>query len=237
MTTILFSAHPDDEFALGPGTIAHLVKKGERVVIYYATQGEGGQTSGLCEPDNLAAVRHQETIEAARILRVPEHDLIFGNFGDGSLHSKPEKILKDIRRVLEEIQPDRVITFPPSGITDHLDHKTMQWVTKLAVQEYEAGTGNSIGLYYLVIPKGSTGIVNVVHDPELAFTHWVDVVPYWSQMYDAMMAHRTQRRAMSTIFPALARRRGLMSIIFPALARRRALKKLWPCEHYALIPH
>jgi LmbE family N-acetylglucosaminyl deacetylase len=229
-------AHPDDE-CLFAGHIAHLSRLGHRVVLYYATQGEGGQTCGLCELKDLPDVRYLEKKEATRILGVREENIISRDFGDGTLPTKQEVLVADILGVLKEVQPDMVITFPPSGITEHPDHQTMRKVALYGVQQYEAGTGKSIELYYRVIPEGSTGIVNVVLDRELVFTYWVDVVPYWSQMYDAMMAHLTQRRAMSTIFPALARRRGLMSIIFPSLARRRDLKKLWPCEHYALIPH
>lgn len=219
MTTLFIGAHFDDEFLLGPAYMAALAQQGERVVIYFATYGEKGQTGGLCYPQELAQVRSQEECLSSQILGVS--DVIARNFGDGQLPEQKAFLVTDIKNVLRSERPDRVITFPPSGHTGHLDHQMVQQATLQAVNEYIAEEHAAVELYYRVIPSNSDGIVNVKHDPEFEFTNDFHAAPYWGQVYGAMRAHHTQRKSMATIFPALAYDGGFWM--------------LWPYEYFAAI--
>lgn len=213
-TTLITLAHPDDDCLLC-GTIAYLAQKGDRLVLYYATQGEAGLTGGLCEPEDLAVERYQELSHAMKTLGVSR--VIVRDFGDGQLSSKQDLLVEDICTVLEQERPEKVITFPPSGITNHSDHQMTQRATLVAVQAYSGQTK----LYYRVVPENSSGIVRVEHDAGIKITHQVHVAPYREQMYQAMKAHRSQQDPMSTIFPALTDNGGSWL--------------LWPNEYFAAV--
>jgi N-acetylglucosamine malate deacetylase 2 len=219
-TTLVTLAHPDDECAVGPGTIAHLVALGERVVLYYATRGEGG-ISGYrkafgkeISSDELAEVRcSHELKQVADILGVSK--MIVRDFGDGKLENQKEALQADILEVLEEERPDKMITFPPSGLTYHSDHMAVSQCTTGAVRQYSGNTQ----LYCRVI-NDHCGVVNVVHD-ELHPRYRVSVKRYWGTIYDVMRAHESQVRSMDHIFPALRGGRGV--------------EDLWPYEYFAAV--
>ncbi|MCH5586529.1 PIG-L family deacetylase [Shimazuella sp. AN120528] len=219
-TTLVILAHPDDEIAVGPGTIAHLVSLGERVVLYYATLGEGG-ISGLLKaggewisPDKLAEVRSHELSRAANLLGVSK--VIVRNFGDGKLDSQKELLQKDILEVLEQERPNKVVTFPPSGLTYHMDHMAVSQCTTEAIHQYSGKTQ----LFQRVI-KDHCGVVNVVHD-DLTARYRVSVEKYRGTIYDVMHTHKTQVRSMDHIFPALREGRGV--------------EDLWRYEYFAAVP-
>ncbi len=255
---LLVLAHPDDE-ELFAALIILLVLLGVEVVVYYATQGEGGETSGLCSPEELADVRYLENKGSMEIMGV--NHVIRRDFGDGELADKTELLEFDIKSVLKQVRPKWVYTFPPSGITGHADHQTVQRATFSAIQEYSKDA--EVELLYRVIPMGSKGIEGegiVIHD-QLAITQMVDAMPCWPQIILAVKAHRTQQRAMSTIFPALRQRRGMKSSwktlpFLPGLIRRmkaysheevgwlsiikafraaKGIELLWPYEYYSSV--
>lgn len=220
-TTLVTLAHPDDECAVGPGTIAHLASLGERVVLYYATRGEGGISgyleagNGWITPDDLAEVRSHELNHVAKLLGVSK--VIVRNFGDGKLNSphQYEPLRNDIASVLEEERPDKVITFPPSGLTAHYDHQIVSLATSHAVQQY---SGN-VQVYCRVI-KDHHGFVNAVHD-DLHAWYRVPVKKYWNTIDQVMRAHASQVRSMDHIFPSLREGRGV--------------EDLWSYEYFSAI--
>lgn len=218
-TTLVTLAHPDDEIVVGPGTIAHLVAFGERVVLYYATLGEGGISGFLkaggeeISPDELAKIRFLELKRSASLLGVSK--IIVRDFGDGKLDPQKELLQKDILEVLEEERPDKVVTFPPSGLTYHMDHMAIHQSTTEAVRQYSGKTQ----LFYRVI-KDHCGVVNVVHD-DLSARYRVPIRKYWNTVYRVMLTHQSQVRSMDHIFPALRAGGGA--------------EDLWPCEHFASI--
>jgi LmbE family N-acetylglucosaminyl deacetylase len=220
-TTLITLAHPDDECAVGPGTIAHLVSLGERVVLYYATRGEGGISgyekayNKMISPDDLAEIRcSHELKRVADILGVSR--VIVRDFGDGKLEDQKEALQADVLEVLEEERPDKTITLPPSGLTYHSDHMVVSQCTTEAVRQYSRNTQ----LFYRVI-KDHCGVVNVVHD-DLHARYRVTVKQYWDTILSVMLAHETQVRSMDHIFPALREGRGV--------------EDLWSYEYFAAVP-
>lgn len=192
-------AHPDDE-TLTSGLMAHAAAQGSTIIAYYASRGEGGLTNDLCTQEELGSVRMDELARSARILGVSQ--LIIKNHGDGRLPQRLEAITEDVLRILEDERSDQVITLPPSGITNHDDHKVVQLAGLRAVIQH-----GSSELYYRLIPSDSTGIVGVEHD-DLKVTHQIDVRSYQKEIFQAMESHSTQRGAMSTIYPALQQDRS-----------------------------
>lgn len=201
--TILYCfAHPDDEtFACG-GTIAHYHKLGATQVLYCATHGEAGKTGQppVCTSDQLGTVRSQELGKAADILGLDQ--VLLRDYGDSKLSQKPfASIVHDLLSVMEDIRPDQVITFPPSGISGHLDHQIIQRATLEAVKKTPFPTK----LYYIVIPESMIhfhppGIATV---PDEYVSKSIDVTPYHQQIAKALQAHRTQHLSVERVFPGV----------------------------------
>jgi LmbE family N-acetylglucosaminyl deacetylase len=230
MPTVLVTlAHPDDECVVAAGTIAHHARLGNKVKLYIATKGEGGIEGYLraghdwISPGKLAHIRHQEMRKVYQILGVDEliqRDYMDGGLGfDFGISSTEEKNMvlleRDILQVMEEVRPDIVITFPPSGLTHHTDHQMISLVTRRAAQQYSGKTR----LFYRIITDHQ-GIVNVVHDDFHPRYH-VPVERYWNQIYETMYAHQSQFLVMDHIFLALRKDGGM--------------QKLWTHEHFAEV--
>lgn len=209
-TAFLF-AHPDDE-TLFAGTSAHISQEDGKTYSYYATLGEAGMTNNLCSQEELAHVRLAELIHAENILKftkVITPDPNRPTFHDGQLQEEWNELAEDILSQLHSIRPDRIITFPPSGITRHADHQMMLLAGWEALQRYVQETDQPIEFYCRMIPSWARGIEGegeksdlIMHD-KLVPTHYVDVRPYAHKIKEVLLAHKTQQPALSTIYPVL----------------------------------
>ena len=131
-------AHPDDEGFGSGGTLAMLVKRGAKVTLVCATNGDVGEISdpSLATPDNLAQVRQEELRQAMAVTGVS--DIRFLNYRDSgmvgaddnthpdSLHqAEPAKAVGQIVDIIREVQPEAIITHDPSGGYGHPDHRAV----------------------------------------------------------------------------------------------------------------
>ena len=120
-------AHPDDEtFAIG-GTLARYSAAGVRCVLYCATDGDAGRSSGIAVPSReaLGQLRRAELVAAARALGVAA--LRHGGHADGALGSVDvDQLIGEVVAFLREHRPDVVLTFGPEGApTAHRDHRAI----------------------------------------------------------------------------------------------------------------
>jgi LmbE family N-acetylglucosaminyl deacetylase len=122
-------AHPDDE-SMGPGgTFAKYAALGHRVSFITATEGGAGRLHRerpVREEDRakLRAIRRRETFEAASILGI--ESLGFLDWEDGQLSSRNILEIEEIFAALfRREKPDVVVTFHPSGISYHSDHRVI----------------------------------------------------------------------------------------------------------------
>ena len=116
-------AHRDDEGYCCGGIMAAAVATGQRVVCVTATRGELGSTDESRWPNGpeLAAVRTQELAAALAILGVTEHHWL--DYPDGGCHEVDEsEAVGRLRALIDEVQPDTILTFGPDGGTWHSDH-------------------------------------------------------------------------------------------------------------------
>jgi LmbE family N-acetylglucosaminyl deacetylase len=123
-------AHPDDETYLSAGLFAHAADHGSRVVDITATRGEGGSMDEeRWPPETMGQVREQELIRSLEILGVTEHYWL--DLPDVDMEtSLPEIGAHRVRRLMEKIRPDTVLTFGPDGMTGHEGHKSVsRWAT------------------------------------------------------------------------------------------------------------
>jgi len=114
-TVVCISARPGDE---DDGALGLLRKKlGARVVMLFATRGEGEDSSTLAElGQELGAVHTREAIEAARVIGA---DVFFLNLRDAGYTPSPDETLSQwghddaLRRMIRAIRllrPDVIIT-------------------------------------------------------------------------------------------------------------------------------
>jgi LmbE family N-acetylglucosaminyl deacetylase len=159
-TLLAVFAHPDDEAYLAGGLMAHAVDRGRRTVCVTATKGELGFPDD--DPrsfDERAAVRDAELHACLDVLGVTEHHWL--GHPDGGCADVDEALpVKRLCELLEEVQPDTVLTFGPDGQTYHRDHITVSRWTTLAVRAfggapnllYAAMTPEWVGEFSAVVP-------------------------------------------------------------------------------------
>ncbi len=111
---LVFSPHPDDEtIALG-GFIYDAEKAGAKVKIVLVTDGD---------KHHLKDKRYSEFKEVTSTLGVPQNDLIFLNYSDGTLKAQNQGELGDVfQKEIKDFQPE--IVFYPNPLDSHADHAT-----------------------------------------------------------------------------------------------------------------
>ncbi|MBW7960564.1 hypothetical protein B6D29_03000 [Microgenomates bacterium UTCPR1] len=188
-------AHPDDE-TFGPGaTIAKYANEGVQVDILMATRGEMGENHfDDRKVVELGKLREEELRRADKILGV--HNIEFMGFIDGELRQNlyfdiANKIIKKIK----DFKPEIVITFEPGGVSGHLDHIAISFITTYAylktnipkklyynctLQKYREKLGQN---YFVYQPDGYS---------EKEVTTKIDVSEFWDLKMKAMGEHRSQ---------------------------------------------
>jgi LmbE family N-acetylglucosaminyl deacetylase len=116
---VVFAPHADDETLGCGGTIARKVAAGARVRIVVMTDGSGTQTGR--SPEDLVATRRAEAVAALALLGVPEADVRFLEFPDGTLDEAGGALLDAVGSVLLAARPAQV--FVPYRDDGHPDHE------------------------------------------------------------------------------------------------------------------
>lgn len=122
-------AHPDDESIVGP-MLAKYVREGVDVTIVTATDGRFGVTdwSGFSAGDELAEARRGEMQCAADALGANLYHLTYEDQfkaaeGFDGFIAQSRGFLDDLHEIIEEVQPEVVITFGADGFSNHIDHR------------------------------------------------------------------------------------------------------------------
>ena len=124
-------AHPDDETYLAAGLMANAVRHGSRVVCVTATRGEGGSMDEERWPSaTMGEVRDAELMRCLELLGVTEH--VWLELPDIDMDTGlPEEGYGKVRALVEEVEPETILTFGPDGMTDHAAHKSVsEWSTR-----------------------------------------------------------------------------------------------------------
>jgi len=131
---MVVTPHPDDaEFGVA-GTVARWTGEGKDVIYVVCTNGDKGTSDANMKPEELASIREQEQLAAARLLGVRE--VIFLRHPDQGLEDTPE-FRKEIVRLIRIYQPETVVTAAPyRGYIWHRDHRITSRVTLDAVFPY-----------------------------------------------------------------------------------------------------
>ena len=139
-------AHPDDDIYLSAGLMARAASGGDRVVDVTATRGEGGSTGrsalslredGRGPHPGASAIPGGVGGRGASLPRGPiDIDMETGLDPAGA---------PQVRDIMNEVQPDSVLTFGPDGMTGHVAH---QDVSRWATEAFHTVAKEGARLYY-----------------------------------------------------------------------------------------
>ena len=134
---IVFSPHPDD-MALGcGGTIAKKASEGFEVYLVMLTDGRHAFTHRLGitvepSPEEVKQMRKAEFMKAAGILGVPEKNLIFFDYEDGTLAEHEREVEEKAIEIIEKYWPADM--YYPFRRDCHLDHRATNRIVRGALQ-------------------------------------------------------------------------------------------------------
>jgi LmbE family N-acetylglucosaminyl deacetylase len=195
-------AHPDDEtFSIG-GTIAAYASRGARWDVFCATDGDAGRSAvPVSSREELAGLRRNELIAAARLLGV-RGEIVTRGHPDGALAQvDPDQLIGEVVRFLRTVRPDVVITFGPEGAPNaHRDHRAISRAATAAF--YMAASPTAYGdhgisphtaarLFYVAWQPPGPGSPHTVHS--VPATARVDVRRRLDDKRRAFQLHATQR--------------------------------------------
>ena len=131
---MVITPHPDDaEFGVA-GTAVRWVKEGKEIIYVVCTNGNKGTSDVNVKPEELAKIREQEQLAAARLLGVRE--VIFLGHPDQELEDTPE-FRKEFVRLIRMYQPEMVVTADPyRHYIWHRDHRITGRVVLDAIFPY-----------------------------------------------------------------------------------------------------
>ncbi|MEM9562855.1 MAG: PIG-L family deacetylase [Actinomycetota bacterium] len=138
-------AHPDDEAYLSAGLMARVVAAGGRVTVLTATRGEKGTDEpDRYDSDAFGALREGELRASLAVLGVT--DVRFLGRRDGECEVGPDEPMVDaIAAVMDELDPDAIVTFGPDGMTNHADHQAVcRWTTEAWARRWDGDAGTVI---------------------------------------------------------------------------------------------
>jgi LmbE family N-acetylglucosaminyl deacetylase len=172
--------HPDDnEIGMG-GTIAWLASQGCEIHYLTVTNGDKGGPTPDMPVEQVAKIRHEETIAAGTLLGAT--DFIFLPHGDGTL-SDPLGLSDEIADVIRKVQPEAIFCPDPwLSYEGHLDHITTGRAAASAfhVSGQAQGQGDpwraqAIGFYFTSKP-------NTI----------VDITAFFDRKFQAINLHASQ---------------------------------------------
>jgi LmbE family N-acetylglucosaminyl deacetylase len=131
---LVVAPHPDDaEFGVA-GTVARWTREGKDVVYVVCTNGDKGTSDVNMKPQELAKIREQEQLAAAKVLGVRE--VVFLRHPDQGIEDTPE-FRKELVRLIRKYQPETVVTADPyRKYMWHRDHRITGQVVLDAIFPY-----------------------------------------------------------------------------------------------------
>jgi LmbE family N-acetylglucosaminyl deacetylase len=130
---IVFAPHPDDETLGCGGTIAKKIAEGYEVLIVIMTDGRfllqnGSEIDSRLAPERVKEIRRIEVLNATKILGVPEKNVIFLDFVDGTLKENKKTAEEKVTMILEKFPPSEV--YFPYEKDNHPDHKATNHIVQ-----------------------------------------------------------------------------------------------------------
>ncbi|MFN2464872.1 MAG: PIG-L deacetylase family protein [Candidatus Dormibacteria bacterium] len=189
-------AHPDDNEFGCFGTLARMVDEGVECTLVIVTNGNAGGEGDRTHAE-LAKVRVEEQVEAARIIGIPRQRIVNLGYDDG--HVTPSlNLRRDLARVIRQFRPDLVISHNAVrnyGFigSNHPDHLAVGEATLAAI--YPTAR-NPMAFPELLEKEGlDKWVVNWVYITGSTLekpNHWVDIAATVDRKIAALLAHHSQ---------------------------------------------
>jgi LmbE family N-acetylglucosaminyl deacetylase len=227
-------AHPDDDIFLAAGLMATAVALGNRVVDVTATRGEGGSMDEeRWPPETMAEVRTKELLRSLEILGVTEHRFLDGPVDVDMQAHLDEAGAAQVRAIVEEIQPDTILTFGPDGMTGHQGHKD---VSRWATEAFESVGKPGARLYYATqSPEFLRDVVPGLERFEIFLPGTPPVTPHEEMAIDfscddevldrkveSLTAHESQIEGLLEVFGREGLRRFIRDECYREASRKEA---------------
>jgi len=205
MIVLAVYAHPDDPEVSCAGTLARWAQDGHEVHIIIGTLGEKGTVDPDIDPERFAALRAEETAEAAAVLGVASHENL--GYPDGEFINSHETRGRLVQR-LRSLRPDVVFTSDPTAVligdsyVNHHDHRTIGMAVldacapAAARPHYfpEAGDPHQVEAIYL------SGTLDA--------DTWIDITDTIDLKVQALVCHRSQLGSDAELIDEVVRGRA-----------------------------
>ena len=188
-------AHPDDETSSCAGTFTRYAHEGVEIYVATATRGElGGLGTGdlTITRDELPQVRETELRSVLQLYGA--HPPILFDYRDQELiNADFETLVQTVLAVIEQTQPDVILTFGPSGISNHDDHKTIHRAALEAFHRYRTTAQYEPRLYYVALPEAMARQNGFTLDAtEMDISVSIDITEVKSVKINALRRYRSQ---------------------------------------------
>ncbi len=131
-TALVVAPHPDDETIGCGATIARKRAAGTDVRVVVVCDGRSSHPhSRVIGPDELAALRAEEVVEACRRLGVPPDAVTLLGHPDESITGRSPELVDSLGRLMSETRPDEV--YLPSPLDWHRDHIAVNGAARTAI--------------------------------------------------------------------------------------------------------
>jgi LmbE family N-acetylglucosaminyl deacetylase len=135
---IVFAPHPDDETLGCGGTIVKKLVEGYEVIIVVMTDGRFLllKSFGIDDdptPEQVKNIRREEVLRATKILGVPEDNVIFLDFVDGTLKENEEVVEEKVAEILKKYAPSEV--YFPFERDGHPDHQAANCIVRRVIKK------------------------------------------------------------------------------------------------------
>jgi LmbE family N-acetylglucosaminyl deacetylase len=191
-------AHPDDETSAAGGTFSKYVREGVDIHVVTATRGELGElgTGDLkIERHELPAVREAE-LRAVLELYGANPPILLGYCDQALITADFETLTQDVLQAMEAVRPDVVITFGPTGISNHDDHKAIHRAATEAFHRYRHTPASDPRLYYIALPQEvAERFEFALHPSEQTLSVCIDIADVKPIKLQGLRTYRSQADA------------------------------------------
>lgn len=163
MKILYIFPHPDDE-SFGPSAAMHSqLAEGNQVYLYTLTKGGATKQRfrlGLTV-EEMGEVRYKEMLAVEKTLGLS--GMRVDDFPDSGLSEMDPRIIEDsLRKEIERIKPDVLVSYPVHGISGFHDHLVMHAVVKRVFLEMKESSADYLKrLAFITLPdEGGETFVN-----------------------------------------------------------------------------
>lgn len=226
-------AHPDDETSGCAGTFTRYAREGVEIYVATATRGELGElgTGNLTiKREDLPVVRESELRSVLEMYGANPPFLL--GYRDQELSAADiEGLIRKVLAVIEQVQPDVIITFGPTGISHHEDHIAIHRAASAAFHRYRQTTETAPRLYYVALPEAVAKQFEMTLDiSEMTISVGIDMTAVKSTKVQGLRMYRSQQDAqeLADMFEAESLNTEWFHQAYPPLPQGKVFSGFWP---------